>query len=417
MPGAPRPRPRPNALNAPPPLLRLRAGWVHPVTAPSIPDGAVLVGADGRIAAVGPHTRVPRPRGTEALEFPNAVLVPGLVNCHTHLELTHLVGQNTEAQFAPWIRRVRELKDATPPAEFVRAAEQGIRDCWASGVTCVAETGSTGAVLEALARLGGRGIVYQEVFGPDPSECQQSLAELAAALARLRRLTSPRVRLGVSPHAPYTVSAPLYRAVAGYSRREGLPIAVHVAESKDETMLVRDGTGPFAEALRARGIAVQGHGCSPVAYLLQLGVLALGTPCLCVHCVQVSDGDVALIRSVAAAVAHCPLSNRAHGHGTAPLPALRAAGIPVGLGTDSVVSVGALDLWAEAEAAGIRGEEALRMLTIEGARALGWEREIGSLEVGKAADMAVLSDGARVRPSGALLTVVAGRIVHPMHKP
>ncbi|TMI95924.1 MAG: hypothetical protein E6H01_14160, partial [Bacillati bacterium ANGP1] len=125
MPGAPRPRPRPNALNAPPPLLRLRAGWVHPVTAPSIPDGAVLVGADGRIAAVGPHTRVPRPRGTEALEFPNAVLVPGLVNCHTHLELTHLVGQNTEAQFAPWIRRVRELKDATPPAEFVRAAEQG----------------------------------------------------------------------------------------------------------------------------------------------------------------------------------------------------------------------------------------------------------------------------------------------------
>ena len=182
-------------------------------------------------------------------------------------------------------------------------------------------------------------------------------------------------------------------------------------------MLVRDGTGPFAEALRARGIAVQGHGCSPVAYLLQLGVLAPGTPCLCVHCVQVSDGDVALIRSVAAAVAHCPLSNRAHGHGTAPLPALRAAGIPVGLGTDSVVSVGALDLWAEAEAAGIRGEEALRMLTIEGARALGWEREIGSLEVGKAADMAVLSDGARVRPSGALLTVVAGRIVHPMHKP
>jgi len=132
--------------------------------------------------------------------------------------------------------------------------------------------------------------------------------------------------------------------------------------------------------------------------------------------VQVSNGDVALIRSVAAAVAHCPLSNRAHGHGTAPLPALRAAGIPVGLGTDSVVSVGALDLWAEAEAAGMRGEEALRMLTIEGARALGWEREIGSLEVGKAGDVVVLSDRPTVRPCDALVTVVAGRIVQAMHK-
>ena len=350
------------------------------------------------------------------MEFPGAHLVPGLVNCHTHLELSHLAGQNAESQFGRWIRRVRELKDATPPEEFVRAAERGIRDCWAAGVTCVAETGSTGAVMEALARLGGRGVVYQEVFGPDPTTCGSSLAELETAVERLRAYASERLRVGVSPHAPYTVSAPLYRAVAAYARREELPIAVHLAESKEETQFVRDGAGPFAEALRARGIAVQGHGCSPVAYLAQLGVLASGTQSLCVHCVQVSDGDIALLRRVAAAVAHCPLSNRAHRHGTAPLAALRAAGIPIGLGTDSVVSVGTLDLWAEAAAAGCRGEDALRALTIEGARALGWETEIGSLEVGKMADLAVLSDGPSVRPSDALLTVVAGRIVHALHK-
>ncbi len=397
-------------------MLRLGASWVYPVTAPPIPDGAVLVGGDGRIAAVGPRTLVPTPPGSAALEFPGAVVVPGLVNCHTHLELTHLAGQDTEVEFMPWIRRVRELKDATSPEGFVRAAEEGIRDCWAAGVTCVAETGSTGAVMEALLRLGGRGIVYHEVFGPDPAKCPESLAELEAAIMRLRPFASDRVRLGVSPHAPYSVSAPLYRAVAEYARRAELPIAVHLAESKEEAMFVRDGAGPFADALRARGIAVAGQGCSPVAYLARLGVLASGTGCLCVHCVQVSDEDVALLRGAAAAVAHCPRSNRVHGHGTAPLAALRAAGVPVGLGTDSVVSVGPLDLWGEAEAAAVRGEAALRMLTIEGARALGWEREIGSLEVGKAADLAVLRDDPTIRGSDALLTVVAGRIVHALHK-
>src|SRR6266702_1921330 len=139
-------------------MLRLRAGSVHPVTAPPISDGAVLIAGDGRIAAVGPHARVPTPPGVETPEFP------------------------------AWIRRIRELKDGTPAPEFRRAAEQGIRACWAAGVTCVADTGSSGAPLEALARLGGRGIYYQEVFGPDPAHCTASIAELERALSRLNPL-------------------------------------------------------------------------------------------------------------------------------------------------------------------------------------------------------------------------------------
>src|SRR6266581_57757 len=152
-------------------LLRIRAGRVHPVTAPSIEDGAVLVDAHGRIVAVGPSARVPTPRGVQSLEFRDAELVPGLVNCHTHLELTHLGGgvKHDEPEFLTWIRRIRELKEATSAAAFYEAAVAGIRDCWARGVTCVAETGSTGAVMRALHDLGGRGIVYQEVFGPDPA--------------------------------------------------------------------------------------------------------------------------------------------------------------------------------------------------------------------------------------------------------
>ncbi len=395
-------------------MLRIRAGSVHPVTAPPIEDGAVLVDDRGTIAAVGPHPLVPAPPGARELAFPHASLVPGLVNTHTHLELTHLAGNNAEREFARWIRALRTLKDATTPDEFARAAERGVRDAWVAGVTCVADTGSTGAPLEALARLGGRGIYYQEVFGPDPAKCSASMEELRRALDRLSPLASSRLSLGVSPHAPYTVSEPLYRAVADLARRDALPLAVHLAESRAETMLVRDGTGLFAEALRARGFVVRAHNCSPVQYLVQLGVLASDN-CLAIHCVQVDERDIDTLRQAGVGLAHCPRSNRAHGHGTAPLAAFRRAGLRVGLGTDSVVSVGDSSLWAEAAAAGLDGEDALRMLTIEGARALGLEREIGSLEVGKQADLAVFTSAILHHPppsSSALLTLVAGCVVH-----
>jgi len=396
-------------------MLRIRAQFVHPVTAPPIEDGAVLVDDRGTIAAVGPNLVVPTRPGTRQLEFPDARLLPGLVNTHTHLELTHLAGKNAEREFAGWIRTLRALKDATTPEEFSRSAEQGVRDAWAAGVTCVADTGSTGAPLEALARLGGRGIYYQEVFGPDPAQCAASMAELKHALARLRPLASSPLRLGVSPHAPYTVSEPLYRAVADLARRERWPLAMHLAESRAETELVRDGSGAFADALRARGFAVRAQRCSPVQYLLRLGVLQRATGWLCIHGVQVDGPDIDVLRDAGVAVAHCPRSNRVHGHGTAPLAAFRRAGLPVGLGTDSVVSVGDSSLLAEATAAGLDGEDALRMLTIEGARALGLEREIGSLEVGKQADLAVFPSTILHRPpppSTALLTLVAGRVVH-----
>jgi len=395
-------------------MLRIRAGSVHPVTAPPITDGAVLVADDGRIAAVAAHSQVPTPPGARRVEFPDAVLVPGLVNTHTHLELTHLAGRNPEREFSRWIRTIRALKDATTSEEFDHSAEQGVRDCWTAGVTCVADTGSTGAPLRALARLGARGIYYQEVFGPDPADRAASLADLRAAVVRLGPVASPRTRLGVSPHAPYTVSEPLYRAVADFARRETLPLAVHLAESREETALVRDGAGSFAEALRARGIPVQAHHCSPVQYLLQLGVLGRATGCLCVHCVQVDERDIDILRRAGVGLASCPRSNRAHGHGSAPLAAFRAAGVPVGLGTDSVVSVGDVNLWAEAAAAGLAGEDALRLLTIDGARALGLDAEIGSLEVGKQADLAVFPSTILHRPpppSTALLTLVAGRVV------
>lgn len=394
-------------------MLRLRAGRVYPVTAPPIEDGAVLVGADGLIAAVGPNARIPAPGDAEHLEFPDGMLIPGLVNLHTHLELTHLAGRNSEADFVAWIRRVRELMDGTSRAEFLAAAEQGIRECWRRGITCVADTGASGATMEALVHLGGRGVVYQEVFGPDPVKVSESMAELERQIVRLRRLATSLRRVGVSPHAPYTVSESLYRRVAHFARQEELPMAVHLAESLEESELVRYGAGPFAEVLRARGIVVEPRHCSPVQYLSGLGVLRPGT--LAIHCVQLDEADIGTLKATRCAVAHCPRSNRAHAHGTAPLDKLLEAGVAVGIGTDSVISTGDLDLWAETRMAWRGAEESLRLLTIDGARAIGWQRAIGSIEVGKAADLAafaVTPPQELPPPPGALLTTVAGRIVH-----
>src|SRR3989442_11647994 len=222
-------------------MLRLGAGFVPPVTAPPIEDGAVLVDDRGIIAAVGLQARVPTPPGVRELDFPEASLVPGLVNTHTHLELTHLAGQNAEREFAGWIRALRALKDATTPEEFSRSAERGVRDAWAAGVTCVADTGSTGAPLEALARLGGRGVCYQEGFGPDPAKCAASMEELRRAPDRLSPLASSRPSPRVSPPAPYTVSDRLYRALDDLAPGAGLPVAVHLAQSRAATQLVRQG--------------------------------------------------------------------------------------------------------------------------------------------------------------------------------
>ena len=139
------------------PAVRLSAGWVLPVDAPPIERGAVLVGPDGFVERVGPESEVPPPAGVPRVEAPDAAIVPGLVNAHTHLELTGFDGLVPEDDFVAWITRLRELKEQRPREAYLEAAKQGVRDCWASGVTTVADTGDRGVVARAIAELGGSG--------------------------------------------------------------------------------------------------------------------------------------------------------------------------------------------------------------------------------------------------------------------
>lgn len=403
---------------------RLAAPWVLPIEGPPIRDGAVLLDAGGRIAAVGAAAALPTPPGVPTESLPDAVLLPGLINVHTHLELTGLDHQVPEADFPSWIRHIIALKAARTPADFLAAARQGLRDCWAAGVTTVADTGDSGAVIEALAEAGGSGIAFHEVFGPHPDQAEEAMAGALRRLAELSRFTSTRVRLGVSPHAPYSVSGPLYTLVANHARKADLPLAVHLAESEEESLLLERGSGGFARAWQGRGIPLPPPpGRTPVAWLDKHGVLTDRT--LCIHLVRVGAADIEILRRGGVAVAHCPRSNVRHAQASAPLGALLTAGLRVGVGTDSVASVAPLDLLAEARAAralGALGAEAtLRLVTRDAARALGLEQEIGSLRPGNWGDLtafhlpgrtdasqlpeAVLSLG----PDAVLLTCLAGR--------
>lgn len=375
------------------PARRLSAGWVLPVVGPPIERGALLIGADGRVVALGPEDAVPRPPGVPAEEFRDALLLPGLINSHTHLELTGLEGPPPQPGFAAWIRRVRLLKAGRTPEEFLAAARQGIIACRGAGVTTIADTGDSGAVIRALAEAGGSGIAYHEVFGPHPGQLEKSLSGLQRQVEASGAFAVGRVRIGVSPHAPYTVSGPLYRATAAWAADVGLPLATHVAESPAESALLARGEGAFADAWRGRDIPLpEPRGRTPIEWLDDHGVL--GERTLCIHAVQVTPGDIDRVARTGTAVAHCPRSNRAHGHGAAPLGRFLEHGVRVGLGTDSVLSVGEPDLMAEARAAralaALDAASALRLCTLDAARALGLEAEIGSLRTGGWGDCVVI---------------------------
>jgi 5-methylthioadenosine/S-adenosylhomocysteine deaminase len=216
---------------------------------------------------------------------------------------------------------------------------------------------------------------------------------LSEKLAALEPIETELQRLGISPHAPYTASDPLFALAA----RSGRPLAIHIAESEAEMRYVRDADGPFARALRDRGIPVAPRARTPVELLDRLGVLEQRP--LLIHCVHTDDADRRAIAASRSSVAHCPISNAKLGHGVAPLLELLDAGIAVGLGSDSMASNNRMDLLEEARVAvlaqrmrtrrpdALPPERALELATLGGARALGLDARIGSLEVGKDADL------------------------------
>ncbi|MBA3476539.1 MAG: amidohydrolase family protein, partial [Actinobacteria bacterium] len=363
----------------------LSADWVLPVEGEPIEGGAIAI-EGGRIATVGTVAEL-----GEGQRYHEAAIVPGLVNAHTHLEYAVYAGFGEGLSFGPWIMLHTERKRRLLRPEMEAIARLGAAECLRSGITTVGDLAFAGASASACAELGLRAIVYLEVFGADAADALRQFEEKHEYVAPV---LSERVGLGVSPHAPYTCSTEVYTACAGLD----LPVATHLNESGDELDWLLRGEGPWEPF---RELLVEPDGQSGIRRLAAAGLLDDNV--VAAHCVKVDDEEIELLSRNGVAVAHCPRSNALLGCGIAPLRALRAAGLRVGVGTDGVSSVPSHDLFEELRmvialararderADAISASEALELATLGGARALGLEREIGSLVPGKRADVAIVS--------------------------
>jgi 5-methylthioadenosine/S-adenosylhomocysteine deaminase len=337
----------------------LRADWVVPMDGPPIADGCVEI-ENGRIVVVRPAN------GEDGERQPNTVILPGLVNAHTHLEYTAMAGFGDGMPFTPWIADHIRRKDTQTLSDLLDQARAGAAACLAGGVTTVADCCYAGTVAQAAGETGLRAIVYLEGF----SVWEGLEGRIEAALDAMP--VTELVTAGVSPHAPFTVTHADYAMLIALARRRGLPVATHLLESTRET--------EHMDAFRD----------------------VLGPDTVAIHAVFVNEADIALLAELDVPVVHCPRSNALLGCGIAPLTELLEAGVRVGLGTDSPSSAIDFDMWAEMRTAimlqrartgradALSARTALELATTRAAAAIGLQDTVGSLTPGKAADLLVL---------------------------
>jgi aminodeoxyfutalosine deaminase len=381
----------------------LLARWIVPVTRPPIEGGGVAIDG-GRIVAVGPGRRLRSEHADAAVEdLGDAVVLPGLVNAHTHLELSQVRRQGSSAEFVPWLAGM--IGGAAVPAterQVAAAVAEGIAQCRCFGVTCVGDiTTQPQLTRPVLARSGLRGVSFGEIraMGARRGLLEDRLQQAAAGMGIPPMIPGSSLRVGISPHAPYSVEVDGYRRCVAYSRTHEMPLATHLSESPDEEQFLRDQAGPLRRLWNALpwwdGRTPHFAG-SPIEMAKAVGLLDL--PAVLAHVNYGTDADLELLAAGRASVVYCPRTHAWFGHPPHRWRRMREKGIKVALGTDSCASSGNLDLLAEARlvrrlSPEVDAQTLLEMVTVNGARALGLEREIGSLEPGKAADLAVFACG------------------------
>ncbi len=419
----------------------LTATHLLPISGPPIERGAVaidgceIVGVGNREDTLGQFPTA------NVQDFGDAAILPGFVNCHSHLEITSMRGglDDVEHDFSAWLIKLNDQRAGFTDQGIKAAAIAGATEGAQAGVTCFGDIGRFGiAGLEALKAVGLRGVLFQETeFSPDDRTAESDFNSLIEKFAKLQSSATELVEVGLSPHSPYTVSPKLFRLIADFAANENVKLTIHTAESTDEHEFLMSGTGFFADVYKKYGFEWTSPHCSPVEYLDRLGVLRAKP--LLAHCVTVSESDIDLIAKSGSTIAHCPKSNAKFGHGYAPFEAFLHSGISVGLGSDSVASNNVCDLLEESRFASltarnrsgrkrfIAAEEVLRTATLGGAAALGLQERVGTLETGKQADITVVSlSHAAQRPVNdihtslvfasnardVVMTMVAGNVVY-----
>ncbi len=388
-----------------------------------INSGAIVV-SQGVIEAVGPASEIINRYPTHRVRsFKNAVLMPGLINLHAHLELPELLDSVRAKTFPGWVLNLIAAKKRLRINDYRKAALNNVQTLIETGTTMVAEICTHNASPDVLKRSGLRAMIYREIISMDP------LAPLPRHSKTPLRSSTHKIRTGISPHAPYTVSERILRHLKAISGRKKPSLCMHVAESKDETMLLRGRKSCLEKLYQLAGwnVAWAPVADSPFQYLNKLGLL---TPhFLAVHATQATNEDIEILRKAGSPVVHCPRSNKETGVGKMRLKKFLDSGIMVGLGTDSLASSPSLSMWDEMRYAyhihqrdGVKPDDIFRLATIEGAKALGLGHEIGTIERGKKADIIavplptintgdVYSDLLRETKS-CIMTMVNGKIIY-----
>lgn len=377
------------------------ASWLYNPGQPQVPGGGLAV-RDGLIVEVGTADKLIARYGRPTEEYPGCAILPGFVNAHTHLELTHFPAWRLRGgldyhprRFVDWIVQMVKVRRGISQDETRVSLKAGIAASLRAGTTAVGDIVTAPELLSVYdgTAMGGR--LYQELIGQDQSLFESRLLKVLQAVPALTGIRQP----GLSPHAPYTLGEAVLPAITAAAQHGNLPLSLHLAESPDEDRLLFDSTGPLAEELYPlvgwQGYLPAPRHITPVRYFDQAGLLKPST--LAVHCVQLTPSDAALLKERGVTICLCPRSNERLAVGTAPVHLFKKMGIPLCLGTDSLASNDSLSMWDEIRFAldSYKGElgpeELLEMATAGGARGIGMAESGGVLAAGKRADFQVVA--------------------------
>jgi cytosine/adenosine deaminase-related metal-dependent hydrolase len=381
-------------------LQLYRARWVLPLTSPPLPDGVVAV-RDDRVIGVGARpAEIPGATGARVTDLGEVIVLPGLVNAHTHLSLTTLPRDLPRGDWFAWMAAAARAAAALTPTEVRAAVRAGADESWRLGTVLVGEVTTRPEGTDEIAAQGSLSArVFFEFLGisePRARERFEAARDRAAALVGQGHI---RLRPGLSPHAPYSVWPDLWREVGQRTAERTPYLTTHLAEPPGEDEFLLHGTGPVRDYLDRLGVwdgSFPVPGRSAVSLLDEAGVL--GPRSLLVHGVHLTPADLPRLVATGTPLCLCPRSNARLGLPLAPVGAFQDAGIPLCLGTDSRAGNDDLSLWAEMRALRelapeLPAEAILRMGTVNGARALGFPELATGIRPGAAARLLIVNAG------------------------
>lgn len=424
--------------------MLLNASYVIPITSEPIAKGSVLV-RDGKIIDIGSQEllRLRYPE-EEVRDFGKSALMPGLIDLHTHVENAVMRGAVHDVPYTTWVMSTVEIGSKMAVADWYDSAVLGGLEALSSGITCIADITATGAAGVAAQRLGMRGVIYREVGAMDKHRINFAMSQAENDIYHWRQeVDEDRITIGIAPAAIYACHPSVFTRVSDLAKRENLPVAIHIAGNREEYDFVRYGSSPFSVHVMGED---RGYveippwlptGTTPVKYAAEWGAFEADNV-MAIHCVHVDDVDIKKLKEYDVSVGVCPRCNAQLGMGVAPIDKFLQAGLRLGLGTDSPAATDTIDMMEEMRL-GMLIQRAinpkiflgaasmLEMATLGGAKALRIDDKVGSLEIGKQADIiAVDLSGSHQAPAtdpiaaivntcngtDVLMTMVDGKILY-----